>query len=481
MFKDNTYIGYINDHTIDYLITYVTLLKIGLVLVCLSTKNTAAMNAYILQSVNATVLLATPSYSTIAHDTSTALNNCQVTIVHLYDIDAIINRPTNPKAAEILKETIRKDIDETIVVLHSTGSTGTPKPIRMNSQNILHTKMMINTSEQNFSMAAPDAKPNVFLYCLSLFHISGHTSIISVILSGDSVVFMKPKISCVKEIYAAMKTSKCNVTSFSPLIMEQLLRYTNEINDWSVLQRQRLMIYVGTSLKEEIVNAFRKKQVNTCSMYGSTEAGTLLTGDLSPLSLNKSSLIELAAVKQYCLWETYAPDPRLKHLVIRHDCSSLSISAKRRENGDFNTNDLFMEDITNPGHYLYFSRIEDIVVVNTGYKINPIPIEDTIRQCPIINQCLVFGEGYPCIGILIEVSKEAYLKYSIEEIQYTVYSTIDKANQSAMDFTVIKRSMVKILSENETLPKTDKNTVMRKIGCGRYKSIIDAIYRMNSV
>ncbi|KAI7863278.1 hypothetical protein BDF14DRAFT_1745587 [Spinellus fusiger] len=455
MFKDNTHIGYINDHTIDYLITYVSILKMNSILVCLSTRNSAAANASLLQNVNTTTLLAVPSYSTMAYDTSAILGNCKVTIVNPYDIDTMVENPLNPNAEEILKETTRRDAKETTLVLHR-----------------------ISEKDSGFNVLG-DQPITYFLYT-PLFHTSGHFTIIGEITAGSILVFMEPGVFCVKKIFAALKANKRDIVTFSPLIIEQLLNYSNEIGDWSVLQSLKLIVHGGASLNREISETCREKRINICSFYGGTEMGVSMTESMALDSPNKYYLRPLSTMKQYCLWENFGSTD-LKQLIIRHDCPTLSNSAKRREDGNYETNDLFLEDELNPGHYTYVSRTEDTLVLNTASKVNPLPIETVIRECPIINECLVFGMGYPCIGVLVKLSEDAHLKYSVDEIQDIVYSAVDKANTFALEYTVIKKSMIKILSANETFPMTDKNTVKRKLGYIQYKNTIETLYEQDDV
>ncbi|KAI7863277.1 hypothetical protein BDF14DRAFT_1384735 [Spinellus fusiger] len=452
IFKDNTYIGYINDHTIDYLITYITALKMGLVLVCLSTKNSAIINANILQSSNTTTLLVIPNYSAVAHDTSAILGNCKIITVNPCDVNAMIEKPLNPNSEDVLRRFTKKDAKETTLVLHSSGSTGIPKTIYMNSKNLLHLASIIKVSEKDCESNVLGDQPSIYFFHTPIFHM----------------------------IFTVLKDSKCDITLFPPLIMEKLLYYTNEINDWPVLQNIKLIAYGGASLRREIAEAYGEKRINICSCYGGTEIGVLLTENLALDSPNKYYLRPLSTMKQYCLWENFGSTD-LKQLIIRHDCPTLSNSAKRREDGNYETNDLFLEDELNPGHYTYVSRTEDTLVLNTASKVNPLPIETVIRECPIINECLVFGMGYPCIGVLVKLSEDAHLKYSVDEIQDIVYSAVDKANTFALEYTVIKKSMIKILSANETLPMTGKNTLIRKLGYIQYKNTIEALYEQSSV
>ncbi|KAI7869035.1 hypothetical protein BDF14DRAFT_1787307 [Spinellus fusiger] len=456
MFKDTQYIGYINFHSIDYMITYIAILKMGLTLVCLSTKNSSAANASVLKSGNVTTLLTVPSYNKMAYDTADILSNCKVIIANHHDIDAMIEQPLNTNAEDIL-QVIPKSLDDTILVLHSSGSTGSPKIIYLNSRVFMNSIEIFQVSEKDSGFDVFGNKPNTFFYYTALFHMSGQILINMIILNGGSIVFMEPKVICTKKIFAAIRDSKCDVTIFSPLTMEQLLHYTSESGEWSVLQNQKAMIHAGASMKREVSDLFTKNRVNICSYYGSTELGGFMTENLAINGPNKYYLKPLSIISQYYF-------------------SSLSISAKRREDGNFETGDLFLEDASNPGHYTYFSRTGDILVLNSASKVNPIPIESIIRQSPVINHALVFGEGHPYIGVLVELSNEARTKYSDNEIQDLVHSAVDEANASALEYTVIKKSMIKILSTDENLPTTDKNTVMRNLGYVQYKKIIDDIY-----
>lgn len=82
-----------------------------------------------------------------------------------------------------------------------------------------------------------------------------------------------------------------------------------------------------------------------------------------------------------------------------------------RVNGDFATNDLFMEDPPGSGYWCHLGRIDDTLVMENGEKTNPTPMEQVIRASPVVKHCIVIGQNRPCTGALVELKDDVVLSH----------------------------------------------------------------------
>lgn len=73
--------------------------------------------------------------------------------------------------------------------------------------------------------------------------------------------------------------------------------------------------------------------------------------------------------------------------------------------GEWRTKDLFVRH-PSPGKEVlckYYGRRDDIVVLSTGAKFNPVPMELRIAEHPKVAGALVVGKGRPKAGLIVEM------------------------------------------------------------------------------
>ncbi|KAI8137931.1 hypothetical protein BJV82DRAFT_660974, partial [Fennellomyces sp. T-0311] len=106
----------------------------------------------------------------------------------------------------------------------------------------------------------------------------------------------------------------------------------------------------------------------------------------------------------------------LYHLLIRGDCPSISPTAVASigASGYYETNDLFQEDPS--GYWRYVSRIDDIIVLADGGKIDPVYLENEIRNANIVKHCVVVGHGKSNTAVLIELNLDHANKRQLTEV-----------------------------------------------------------------
>ncbi|KAG1142262.1 hypothetical protein G6F37_012672 [Rhizopus arrhizus] len=122
-------------------------------------------------------------------------------------------------------------------------------------------------------------------------------------------------------------------------------------------------------------------------------------------------------------------------------------------------------------------RRDDTLIMENGEKTNPMPIESTIRQSPMVKQVAVLGHGYQCTSALIEIDLDYAINYGPEEIITAVHEAVEDANKECPSHSTILPQMVKILPFSKSLPSTDKGTVMRKKAEVMYKDIVEKLYK----
>lgn len=64
-------------------------------------------------------------------------------------------------------------------------------------------------------------------------------------------------------------------------------------------------------------------------------------------------------------------------------------------------------EIDDEGHIIITGRIKDIIITAGGKNVSPIPLEEEIAKCPIVEHCVVVGDQRPFIGALVTLDPES--------------------------------------------------------------------------
>lgn len=66
-----------------------------------------------------------------------------------------------------------------------------------------------------------------------------------------------------------------------------------------------------------------------------------------------------------------------------------------------------LAEIDDAGRIVITGRIKDIIITAGGKNVSPIPLEEEIAKCPIVEHCVVVGDQRPFIGALVTLDPES--------------------------------------------------------------------------
>ena len=66
-----------------------------------------------------------------------------------------------------------------------------------------------------------------------------------------------------------------------------------------------------------------------------------------------------------------------------------------------------LAEIDDEAHIVITGRIKDIIITAGGKNVSPIPLEEEIAKCPIVEHCVVVGDQRPFIGALVTLDPES--------------------------------------------------------------------------
>lgn len=119
--------------------------------------------------------------------------------------------------------------------------------------------------------------------------------------------------------------------------------------------------------------------------------------------------------------------------------------------GWFHTGDL--GEIDENGFITITGRKKDILVTSGGKNVAPQPLEEMLRQDPLISQAVVVGDGKPFIGVLIALDEDALVRWKeqrgldmptyklakLPELRGEVQDAVNRVNASVSRAEQIKK------------------------------------------
>ncbi|KAK9487528.1 hypothetical protein V1527DRAFT_326593 [Lipomyces starkeyi] len=352
------------------------------------------------------------------------------------------------------------DSEKNVFIIHSSGSTGLPKPIFQSH------KAAINNYATSFDMKG--------LITLPLYHNHGISSYFRSLYACNEIYFYNAKLPLTRNILVdVMEAVKCEIFYGVPYALKLLGEHESGIN---VLKTFKLVLFGGSSCPDDLGDRLVEAGVNLVGHYGSTETGQLMTSFRPKGDKAWNYLRVNPTVAPYLLMERTSPTSDVYECVCLDGWKSKVVSNSNGPPNSFRTKDLFSPHPTIPSAWKYLGRVDDRVTLVNGEKVLPIPIEHRIREDPHVKECIVVGVGKTAPGLII-IPSEDNTCMSPEQIIDAIWTAIEDANGRAEAFSQISRELVMVLPSDVDYPRTDKGTIIRSAFYKRFEHEIDALFQ----
>ncbi|OCH88468.1 L-aminoadipate-semialdehyde dehydrogenase [Obba rivulosa] len=349
----------------------------------------------------------------------------------------------------------------TAVILHSSGSTGFPKPVFVSHKGFI-ANLSITLPQPSFS-------------ALPVYHGFGHYSSFRCMYHAVPFTLFPPHLPLTTtNICRIIKASPTHCTQCVavPYVIKLLAESEEGIR---ALAKFDVVSYSGAAFPDELGDRLTQAGVNILSHYGSTETGGLLSSKRDFARDKAWNWLRIhGPVADYITLEDRGAGTF--ELVVRDGYPAKIVS--NRPDNSYATKDLFVKHHERGNWVKYFGRLDDTIVQLLGEKTNPVPIELTIRgNSPYVSEAIVFGTGRPQIGCLIlpsdlgmEISKDR------DTFMSTIWPAIEKANSEAPSHSQLLPEMIHILPYGTEVPVATKMSILRSACYAKFKDIIDNVY-----
>ena len=301
------------------------------------------------------------------------------------------------------KVLVKTTKDQPAVILHSGGTTGTPK-------NIVLTNGNLNALSKQVTIIFPKIGPgDSMLAVLPLFHCFGLCVCVNAVMCLGASVILIPQFDA-KRFDKLFTSYHPTIVAGVPTLFEALL--TNKHMDNMNLSYVKYAISGGDSLipeKNEAVNKFFRRHGANISIiqgYGMTETGGPVCAQILDATVPGSIGIPFPRN------EIKIVNPDTKEEVPYGETGEICIHGPAVMTGyldnEKETNDILQMDkkgkiwvhtgdlgyMTEDGIVFYVSRLKRMLIVS-GYNVYPSHIENVLMKHPDVLNCGVIGIPHP--------------------------------------------------------------------------------------
>jgi len=371
--KKGDKIAIISLNSIDYVIMYLGILKLGAVAVLINIKHPQSQINYILKE-----------------------TNCKLVLKDIGDLEI-------PTGVEFLFNTPIEENDDA-VILYTSGSTNLPKGVVFSHKRKLHLEITSKKLKQRKIISASPFPHNQGLRNVELSLITHSTLIIL------------PKFDA-QEFIKNIKKYKIDMVVTVPTMLSLILNekdFKSEDVD-TVKTINSSGSQLTQKLYDNIIKKFRNATVY--NRYGLTETGGGLfenhpTLPTPPLSVGyPSTTIKYKIVDN--ILQVKNPSMMVKYNSIKND--------RLTEDGYFITNDLFKID--EQGFYYYLGRADDMFT-NGGYNVYPRQIELILETHPLVKEAAIVGvedeikgtKPYAFVTLNGEITENELKEYILKQL-----------------------------------------------------------------
>ncbi|GJE88919.1 acetyl-CoA synthetase-like protein [Phanerochaete sordida] len=374
-------------------------------------------------------------------------------------------------------------MDDVVVYLHSSGSTGFPKPIPQTQRTMLEwcASPLYIEARKRGSVFGTMPLPSFHTFG---FYVQWYLPLMT---SSPTALYYPmspapPVVPTPSNHLAACRATRTNSLAIVPAFIEAWAQDEESI---SYLKTLEILIYSGGPLSKAVGDKLVAAGVPLRAVYGATEHGVnTLPFDAASTAPGSDGTSSEAwewvrfADHVNCRWVPQGDGSyELQYLTSdRHTPAIENLPDAR----GYATSDLFVPHPRKKGLWRITGRKDDVIVLATGEKVVPIPQECMLVSSPLVTGALMFGHGRHSCGILIEVRVEHALdpedSTALADFRNKLWPLIEGANALAPTFARIFKEMIIVTRVDKPLPRVAKGTVVRAQALQLYSDEIEKLY-----
>ncbi|TCD66635.1 putative NRPS-like protein biosynthetic cluster [Steccherinum ochraceum] len=475
--------------TILYLALLAGMVRAGLVPFPLSPRNSPEAVYALLQKTSCHKLIVQPSLSGLGTAVQNAMHaqELEFEVIRLPELHHIFPSlhdnptvevdayPRGPSAAP----------DDVLFIVHSSGSTGHPKPLPQTNRSLLEwgrAPCVYKARERGISWAT---------LALPTFHTMGfNMQLCAPLVSGRFGAVYPPQapeppiIPTAQNLISGSRATGCSGMMSVPAFVEV---WAQSKEDFEYLAGLDIVCFAGGPLSDVNGDKLIAAGAKLFSVYGGSEFGA----PSDCFDCNDSPDVDEAVMKtstdwawlQFADWckPRWIPEGDGTYELQFLTCATHHpVVENLPDIQGYATSDLFMPHPKKKGLWKIVGRTDDVIVLGTGEKIVPLAQEGFIGALPFVKGVVMFGRARAQAGVLIELHPNAVIdpndEKALADFRNTIWPHVEEANKLAPSFARIFKEMVLVTDSLKPMPRAGKGTVQRKMVVSIYEKEIERLF-----
>lgn len=367
--------------------------------------------------------------------------------------------------------------DQPFVVMHTSGSTGLPKPI-------IAPHALATAFANTVHNVPPEGYENQMLRIhgkrvflpMPLFHAIGvFFGLVSATFARTNLVIpLTNAPPTAKGVAELLRYTRVNAAILAPSTVEEISKDPGLLDH--ITSQLDTLAYSGGDLPKKLGDAVAEK-VYMFPIYGATEFG----------HARQIALTDRA----WSDWKYIQWDERGGSVMEYHSDSMYEFVLKRTpspeyESGcftifkdavEYRTKDLWTPHPHKPGLWAYCERKDNILVLLNGEKVNPLGFEEAVATDPMVKACILIGAEQVHTVLLVELNNTGLIDAEgSDAVIERLWPTISAANAAVPSFARVSKACILLAHPNKPIQMTPKGTVIRKSTIDSYGEEINQIY-----
>ncbi|KAJ5317676.1 NRPS-like enzyme [Penicillium antarcticum] len=467
-------LAYVGTNDLRYAVFVLACMKTGHVALLVSTRNSLPANQHLLDSTHCSVVVDGSEKKQLRKnlDDLTAHQPESFERWSMAPIWDIFQE--SPSELYLYSEKLSEIADKPAMIIHSSGTTGFPKPVVLTYGFWATTdnfKRLPLPPGRQFGQLFLQYEGKLRFFNSPLFHIMGMFCLSECIYYRTPFLLYPDRPLTANSLLQIMRSEippKWGL--LSPYTLQDL--FSTETGR-EALSCFEAVSYGGAPLSQSTGREL-SKLVRLQAVLGSSETAYIPSllcedpDDWEYLEWNPAFGVRMDDVGND-LWELVIPRPEsLEHHGVFYTYPELT---------EYHTGDLFRPHPSKPGLWHYEGRSDDIIVLSNGEKFNPIDAEKTLESHPLVDGAAVFGKGRLQAVALVEPRWDLLPQdWTPEWLQKSIWPTVDKANAVLPAHGQILAGHFAFTSRDKPFARTAKGSIRRRDIAMAYEAVIDELY-----
>ncbi|KAK4153775.1 hypothetical protein C8A00DRAFT_33460 [Chaetomidium leptoderma] len=365
-----------------------------------------------------------------------------------------------------------------LLILHTSGSTGFPKPIVARQGMLAIGDKFHNLGEWKGMRLWVDEmsrRSKRTLHPMPLYHAAAlYMSLLMVHYWDVPAAFgIGDRPLSADMVVECLECADVDSVLLPPAILEELSQSQASID---VLKKLSYVGFGGGNLTREAGDRLVNNGVTLLNVISATES--------CPFPIYWQPNPKLWRYFVYnselfgCEWRQSAEENAYEQVMVRKDKDPghQGFFYTFPDEKEYRTKDLYKPHPSLPDHWLYHGRADNIIVFSNGEKLNPASIEEILMGDPKVKGAIVVGSNRFQPALILEPFEHPEGEEKAKDFIDSVWPVVVKANHETVAHGQIGRRFIALSSPDKPFLRAGKGTIQRAGTIRMYKDEIDQLY-----